>query len=128
MTLAHHKPLVLVTPPVSFLVSHSTSAVHTCTQVDHMVLLHTAIDDLVEINKVLENVNEWLLLGLQLGLIYPTLKRIEEEQDKNIKKCKTEMLAAWLQEEDNVADPCCADLKAALKNIGQNRVASEINP
>ena len=128
MTPAHHIPLVLVTPPVSFLVSHSTHMYTHIRKLITVVLLHTAIGDLVEINKALENVNEWLLLGLQLGLIYPTLKRIEEEQHKNIKKCKTEMLAAWLQEKDNVVDPCCADLKAALKSIGQNRVASEINP
>ena len=93
-----------------------------------VVLLYAGIDDLAEINMALKKVNDWLHLGLQLGLLHPTLKRIKEEQREDIDKCKTEMLVAWLQQKDNVFGPCCADLKAALENIGQKQVASEINP
>ena len=89
------------------------------------LLLYTGIDDLAEITTALEDVNNWLPLGLQLGLRYKTLERIGENKRENIDKCKTEMLVAWLQQQ---ANPCCADLKEALKKIGQNRVASEINP
>ena len=92
------------------------------------LLLYAGIDDLAEINMALKNVNNWLPLGLQLGLIHPTLTRIKEEQREDIDKCKTEMLAAWLQQQDNASDPCCAGLKAALENVGQKQVASEINP
>ena len=90
-----------------------------------VLFYNTGIDDLAEITMALKNVNNWLPLGLQLGLLHPTLERIGENQRENIDKCKTEMLVAWLQQQDN---PCCADLKEALKKIGQNRVASEINP
>ena len=92
-----------------------------------VVLLYTVIDDLAEIKMVLKNVNNWLHLGLQLGLLHPTLTRIKEEQREDIDKCKTEMLAAWLRQQDNASDPCCAGLKAALENVGQKQVASEIN-
>ena len=93
-----------------------------------VVLLYTVIDDLAEINMALKNVNDWLPLGLQLGLLHFTLERIGENQRENIDKCKRKMLAAWLQQQDNVSNPCCADLKEALKKIDQKRVASEINP
>ena len=92
-----------------------------------VVLLYTGIADLAQVKRFLRNVSNWQSLGLQLGLLHPTLKRIEEEQHEHIDKCKTEMLAAWLRQKDNAFDPCCADLKTALKNIGQKQVASEIN-
>ena len=75
----------------------------------------------------LKNLNNWLSLGLQLGLLHPTLKRIEKEQHGLINECKTEMLVAWLKRNDNVGVPCCAILKAALKKIDENQLASEIN-
>ena len=91
-----------------------------------VVLLYTSgIDDLAEIKITLQDFNDWQSLGLQLGLLYHTLKRIEEEQRGVIDKCKTEMLAAWLQQQDNVPKigvPCLAVLKKA-----QNKLASESN-
>ena len=80
--------------------------------------------------RFLKNVNNWQSLGLELGLLYPTLTRIEKEQRGLVDKCKTEMLAAWLQQQDNVAVtgvPSCALLKAALEKIDENQLASEIN-
>ena len=50
-----------------------------------------------------ELLNDWQSLGLALRLLYPTLERIEEEQRGAIEKCKTEMIAAWLQRHDNVS-------------------------
>ena len=73
--------------------------------------------------------NDWQSLGLELGLLYSTPKRIEEEQRELIVKCKTEMLAAWLQQQDNVAKkdlPSCNTLKVALRNIGENKLAHEL--
>ena len=111
--------------PSSILLSESQyTHVHKLTG----LLLYAGIDDLAEIIMALKNFDNWLPLGLQLGLRYETLEKIEKEQRGLIDECKRKMLVAWLQEQDNVANPCCADLKAALKNIGQNRVASEINP
>ena len=73
--------------------------------------------------------NNWQSLGLELGLTYSTLNRIEEEQRGVIVKCKTEMLAAWLQQQDNVAKsglPSCDTLKVALRNVGENKLAHEL--
>ena len=78
----------------------------------------------------LKNFNNWLPLGLQLGLRYETLEKIEKEQRGHIDECKRKMLVAWLKRKDNVAvrgNPCCAVLKAALKKIDENQLASEIN-
>ena len=91
-----------------------------------VVLLYTGIADLADVKKLLKNLNDWQSLGLELGLLYPTLKRIEEEQRGVINKCKTEMLAAWLQQQDNVARkgvPSWLTLKTALVNIGENELA-----
>ena len=80
--------------------------------------------------RFLKDVNNWQRLGLELGLLYPTLTMIEMNKRGLIYECKTEMLAAWLQQHDNVAVtgvPSCAVVKAALEKIGENRLASEIN-
>ena len=92
-------------------------------------LFYTGIDDLAEVKLALKDLNNWQSLGLELGLLYSTLKRIEKEQRGLIDECKTEMLAAWLQQQDNVAKrglPSCAALKVALRNIDENKLADEL--
>ena len=87
-----------------------------------MVLLYTGIDDLFKVKMALKNLNDWQSLGLALGLLYHTLERIEEEQHRDIEKCKTKMIAAWLQQQDNVCkngDPSWVVLQTALKKIGE---------
>ena len=77
----------------------------------------------------MNKLNDWQSLGLKLGLHYPTLKRIEEEQRGVIDKCLTEMLAAWLQQQDNVSQvgiPSLTRLQTTLNNIGEHALASEI--
>ena len=94
-----------------------------------VVLLYTGIDDLADVKMLLKDLNNWQSLGLELGLLYTTLKRIEEEQQRVINKCKTEMLAAWLQQQDNVAKkgvPSWSTLKMALMNINEKRLAYSI--
>ena len=39
-----------------------------------VVLLYTGIDDLVDVKKFLKDVVDWQSLGLELGLLYPTLE------------------------------------------------------
>ena len=41
--------------------------------------------------KSLKNLVDWQSLGLELGLLYPTLKRIKKEQCGDINDCKMEM-------------------------------------
>ena len=94
-----------------------------------VVLLYTGIDDLADVKRLLKNFNDWQSLGLELGLLYTTLKRIEEEQQRVVSKCKTEMLAAWLQKQDNVAKkgvPSWSTLKTALMNIDEKGLADSI--
>ena len=91
--------------------------------------IHAAIADLSQVNMFLKNVNKWQSLGLELGIFFSTLKKIEEEQHGVIDKCRTEMLAAWLQQDDNTAKkiyPRWPVLKTALGNIGENNLKSEI--
>ena len=103
-----------------------------CTHVHKLfnVLLYTSgVADLVNVNAALKDLSDWKSLGLELGLLLPTLNRIEEEQRGVIVKCKTEMLAAWLRQQDNVAKRClpsCDTLKVALGNIGENNLACEL--
>ena len=95
-----------------------------------VVLLYTGIDHLVDIRKFLKNVVDWHSLGLELGLLYPTLEQIEEEQRGSIARCKTKMLAAWLQQQDCVSRkgiPSWAVLKTALEEMGEHQIASEIS-
>ena len=94
-----------------------------------VVLLYTGIDDLFEVEMALQNVNKWQRLGLALGLLYPTLERIDENQRGDIEKCRTKMIAAWLQQRDNVCkngDPSWVVLRTALKRIGEHQLASQI--
>ena len=105
----------------------------TCTQVVQCASAWyssiTGNADLANIKAALKDLNDWQSLGLELGLTYSTLNRIEEEQRGVIVKCKTKMLAAWLRQQDNVAErglPSCDTLKVALRNIGENKLAHEL--
>ena len=82
-----------------------------------------------EVKMALKNVSQWQLLGLALGLLYPTLERIEEEQRGIIEKCKMKTIAAWLLQQDNVlrkGAPSWMTLQTALCNIGENELAASI--
>ena len=95
-----------------------------------VVLLYTGIDDLVNVKKFLKNVVAWKKLGLELGLLYPTLQKIERAQLDNVDDCMMEMLAAWLQQQDHVSRkgiPSWSVLRTALEEIGEHQLASEIS-
>ena len=128
MTLVHPHQLVLVTPPVSS-VSHSIyTHVHKLFNVT-VVLRYTGIDDLFEVQTFLNQVVNWKNLGLALGLLYTTLQKIEGQYNNVVDDCMREMLAAWLQQQDNVTKkgiPSWTVLQTALRNIGKNELADEI--
>ena len=95
----------------------------------YLLLFTSGINDLAEVLSALKNCYSWKPLGLALGLFYPTLERIGVEQHGVIEACKREMLAAWLQQQDNVTGkgiPRWAVLKAAVAGIGETKLASEI--
>ena len=93
-----------------------------------VVLLYTGIADLFRVQTFVKHVVNWKNLGLALGLLYPTLQKIEREQCDKADDCMREMLAAWLQQQDNVSQhgiPSWSVLQTALKNIGENELANE---
>ena len=78
---------------------------------------------------VIHDLNDWKELGLQLGLLYTSLERIDREQRGRISDCKMEMLLAWLQQQDNVSQrglPSWSVLRAALKRMGEHKMADSI--
>ena len=72
------------------------------------------LDDVVESVKGL---NDWRRLGDKLGIDYNTLEKIDEEQRGRIERCKREMLAAWLQGEDNAKEQTWSTLVDAVDKI-----------
>ena len=68
----------------------------------YYVFLIIAINDLREVLNVIYDLNNWKQLGLQLGLFYPTLKRIDLEERGIVTSCIIELLSAWLELKDNV--------------------------
>ena len=86
--------------------------------------------DLVDVLAVVRDINNWKELGLQLGLLYPSLERIDLEQRGRITFCIMGMLSAWLQRQDNVSkkgDPSWSVLRAALKQMGEHETADRIS-
>ena len=66
---------------------------------------------------------------MELGVRYPALTEIEREQRGNIKGCKREMLADWLQKKNCIAQmkpPTWVTLRESLQEIGENEVAARI--
>ena len=79
--------------------------------------------------RLLKDLVNWQSLALELGLLYPTLKKIKKEQHGDINDCIMEMLAAWLQQQDNVTGkgvPSWSILRTALVNTGENELADTI--
>ena len=93
-------------------------------------VLVTAENDLCDVLAVIHVINKWNELGLQLGLLYPTLEKIDIEQRGRIDNCKIAMVSAWLQQQDNVSQkgvPSWSVLRAALQSMGEHETADRIN-
>ena len=89
-------------------------------QVTAIIKLATKPLDISDLDCVLDTVKEiidWKDLGLKLGIYYPTLEAIDEEQRGRIHRCKREMLAAWLQGEDNAKEQSWSTLVNAIEKI-----------
>ena len=111
--------------------SHSTHMyIHKLLNVTGVLHVYTGIDDLFEVKTTLKNVINWIDLGLALGLCYPTLQKIDDEKRGKVNSCIREMLAAWLQKEDNVGQvgiPSWCVLQTALRKIGENELADTVH-
>ena len=78
----------------------------------------------------IRDANRWKELGLQLGLLYSSLEKIDLEQRGRIDSCKIAMLSAWLQQQDNVSQkgiPSRSVLRAALQRMGETEPALRQN-
>ena len=72
---------------------------------------------------------DWITLGLHLGLHYSTLTKIRTDRHSNLEECKMVMLAAWLQQQDNVPQtgvPSWSVLRAALRSMRKDELADKI--
>ena len=94
-----------------------------------MTSLPSDIDDICNVLEVVDDFGKWRRLGLQLGLRYTTLEEIRNDHRDKTDECRMEMLAAWLRQQDNVSQtgvPSWSVLRAALRRIGENELASRI--
>ena len=90
----------------------------------------TAVNDLCDVLAVIRDLNDWKDLGLQLGLLYPTLTDIETYRQGKPSECRIDMLSAWLQRQDNVSlkgVPSWSVLRDALKQMGEHETADRIS-
>lgn len=81
-----------------------------------------------DVLKELKDSIKWKDIGLNLGLYYPTLVKIEKDND-DLSSRKREMLAAWLNKQDNVkkcGGPTWEQLVEALREVGDNDIADTI--
>ena len=93
-------------------------------------VLITAVNDLCDVLAVIRDLNDWKDLGLQLGLLYPTLTDIETFRHYKPNECRIDMLSAWLQQQDNVVQkgvPSWSVLRAALQSMGEHETADRIS-
>ena len=77
----------------------------------------------------LKNVNEYMRLGLELGLSYTSLNKIRMDHDQKVDDCKRNLLQLWLERADNVDEMGGTNkpvLAAALRRMGEHRVAGSI--
>ena len=79
--------------------------------------------------KAVSDCVEWNGLGLELGLKYSRLQKIEIERHGRNSYCMRDMIAAWLRRKDKVVKegvPTWKQLIQALKNIGEISLSEEI--
>ena len=83
----------------------------------------------MDVLDVIDCVSDWKRLGLTLGLLYRTLTRIEKNRQLQQDDCISDMLSAWLEQQDNVSQrgvPSWSVLRAALQRIGEHELADRI--
>lgn len=73
----------------------------------------------------MDEVTEWMNLGLALGIKYPVLKTIKANAPQDLKLCLNEVIDKWLNE---CYPSSWKSLSDALRStiVGRNDVASKI--
>ena len=76
--------------------------------------------------SVQDIVIDWKDLGLKLGLVHPTIEKINQENRGVINDCIREILAAWLKKEDNAKRRRWSTLVDALQELNEYDLAERI--
>ena len=79
------------------------------------IVIFTPLELIFEDAKVLSflnNVTNWFVLGIHLGVKRHKLKQIEVQHPQDIERCKLEMVALWRQSDPTASWP---KLKEALR-------------
>ena len=88
------------------------------------------MSDVLEIlNKHMFPYRRWFELGLLLGILQPTLAKIEVDNRYDIVRCLQECLTFWLRRVDKVNEngrPSWDVLASVLKKMEENFVAENI--
>lgn len=79
---------------------------------------------LVDLVNELHEVTDWVQLGLQLGIPYHELEKIEIDTFHKCERGKTDMLAKWLARFGSKAS--WTDIVAALVKIGRRDLAERL--
>ena len=111
---------------VSLLVSISTSCQYESISVTTKTVHSTIIflcpaAELADLVSELQEVNDWVTLGLYLEIKIWKLRAIEKER-LTIGECRTQMLEEW----QNNVTPTWSALVQALVGIGMRRLASKL--
>ena len=88
--------------------------------------IFSGIPNLDEVLESVEEIVDWMKLGLKLGILHPTLKKIDQEERGCIERCKREMLAAWLRGDDNAREQTWSTLVDSLKKMDKISLAKEM--
>lgn len=87
---------------------------------------HSPIPELKDLTCHLNKVSDqWVTLGVQLGLPKSELNNIEVKYQNNSKRCLIEMLEEWLQQQVDPS-PSWADVVNAVKSLGDNQLEKEL--
>ena len=93
-----------------------------------MVFNCSAINDLRDVLNQLSNLapNDYINLGLELGLLQPTLKRLESTRSSE--SLGRHIMSAWLDKMDEVKCPTWESLISALQSrtVKQNATAQQL--
>ena len=89
----------------------------------------TRHQELAQLTVLLCPLVNWFGLGLQLGIHYHELEKIEQEKRGSVDRCLAAVLQRWLSEKDDVKSSGGATKEAlvsALKQLQENALAEAL--
>ena len=89
----------------------------------------TRHQELAQLTVLLSPLVNWFGLGLQLGIHYHELEKIEQEKRGSVDRCLAAVLQRWMSEKDEVKSSGGATKEAlvsALKHLQENALAEAV--